>query len=123
MFLVWPGTATITPPSAAQYPMNQVGMDLFNVIGKKWIVLVDRYSGYAWTSELKHTDTASVVRQPSDWFTEVGWLTAIRTDGGPQFRTDFTLFCDRHGIKHELSSPYSHKSNGLAEAAVKNSPS
>ena len=64
-------------------------------------------------------------RQPSsdswsDWFIEVGWPTAIRTDGGPQFRTEFSQFCNRHGIKHELSSPYNPESNGLAEAAVKN---
>ena len=100
--------------------MNEVGTDLFDAIGKKWIVLVDRYSGYAWTQELRRTDTASVVGQLSDWFIEVGWPTAIRTDGGPQFRTEFSQFCDRHGIKHELSSPYNPESNGLAEAAVKN---
>ena len=63
---------------------------------------------------------ATVIGQLSDWFTEVGWPTAIRTDGGPQFRTEFSQFCDRHGIKHELSSPYNPESNGLAEAAVKN---
>ena len=51
---------------------------------------------------------------------EVGWPTAIRTDGGPQFRSEFPQFCDKHGIKHELSSPYNPESNGLAEAAVKN---
>ena len=113
-------TATKTAPSAAQYPMNQVGTDLFDTIGKKWIVLVHRYSGYAWTSKLKRTDTASVVGQLSDWFTEVGWPTAVRTDGGPQFRTDFALFYDWHGIKHELSSPYNPESNGLVEAAMKN---
>ena len=98
-------TAKIPQPSSALYPMNEVGTDLFDAIGKKWIVLVDRYSGYAWTEELRRTDTASVVGQLSDWFIEVGWPTAIRTDGGPQFRTEFSQFCDKHGIKHELSSP------------------
>ena len=82
--------------------------------------LVDRYSGYAWTQELRRTDTTTVVGQLSDWFIEVGWPTAIRTDGGLQFRTEFSQFCDKHGIKHELSSPYNPESNGLAEAAVKN---
>ena len=32
-------TATVTPPSAALYLMNKVGLDLFDAIGKKWIVL------------------------------------------------------------------------------------
>ena len=42
-------TAHIKPPSEAAEPMRHVGTDLFEAIGKKWIVLVDRYSGYAWT--------------------------------------------------------------------------
>ena len=58
--------ACIAQPSSALYPMNEVRTDLFDVIGKKWIVLVDRYSGYAWTHELRHTDTATVVGQLSD---------------------------------------------------------
>ena len=59
--------------------MNEVGTDLFDAIGKKWIVLVDRYSGYAWTQELRRTDTATVTGQLSEWFTEFGWPSAIRT--------------------------------------------
>ena len=44
----------------------------------------------------------------------------LRSDGGPQFRTEFSAFCSNNGIKHELSSPYNPESNRLAEAAVKN---
>ena len=36
-------TAHITQPLSALYPMNEVGTDRFDAIGKKWIVLVDRY--------------------------------------------------------------------------------
>ena len=89
-------------------------------IGKKWIVLVDRYSGYAWTHQLRRTDTATVTKQLATWFTEYGWPSTLRSDGGPQFRTEFSAFCADNGIKHELSSPYNPESNGLAEAAVKN---
>ena len=96
--------------------MRHVGTDLFDAIGKKWIVLVDRYSGYAWTHQLRRTDTATVTAQLSTWFTEYGWPSTLRSDGGPQF----LAFCAHNGIKHELSSPYNPESNGLAEAAVKN---
>ena len=68
----------------------------------------------------KRQDTATVTGQLLDWFTEFGWPSAIRTDGSPQFRTEFAHFCNQNGIKHELSSPYNPESNGLAEAAVKN---
>ena len=100
--------------------MRHIGTDLFGAIGKKWIVLVDRYSGYAWTQQLKRTYMATLTSQLSSWFTEYGWPSYIRLDGGPQFRAKFSTFCQNNSIKHELSSPYNPESKGLAEAAVKN---
>ena len=38
-------TTNITPPSEAAEPMRHVETDLFDAVRKKWIVLVDRYSG------------------------------------------------------------------------------
>ena len=52
-------TIYISPPSKAQSPMKHVAADLFDAAGEKWIVLVDRYSGYAWTDKLRDTSTAS----------------------------------------------------------------
>ena len=43
----------------------------------------------------------------------------IRTDGGPQFRSEFHDFCTKFSIIHEVSSPYHPASNGAAEAGVK----
>ena len=83
-------------------------------------MLVDRYSGYAWTDKLKDTSTATVTAKLNSWFVEYGYPEYIRTDCGPQFRRDFKAYCDKHYIHHELSSPYHPESNDLAEAAVKN---
>ena len=44
---------------------------------------------------------------------------AIRSDGGPQFCSQFTTFCQERNIKHELSSAYNPNSNSLAESMVK----
>ena len=44
----------------------------------------------------------------------------MRSDGGPQYRSELDAFCSSNNIKHELSSAYNPRSNGLAEAAVKN---
>ena len=52
-------------------------------------------------------------------FCEFGFPRVVKSDGGPQFRGPFLEFCNRYNIKHELSSPYNPRSNGLAEAAVK----
>ena len=56
----------------------------------------------------------------SDWFNLLGWPQVIRSDNGPQFRSEFAEFCEINEIKHETSSPYNLQSNSLAEAAVKN---
>ena len=43
----------------------------------------------------------------------------MRTDGGPQFRSEFKEWCNNRHIVHELSCPYNPQSNGHAESAVK----
>ena len=80
-------------------------------MGKKWIVLVDRY--YVWTQQLKHKDTATVMGKLTSWFTEYGWPTHIRTDGGLQFRTEFTTICQDNSIIQELSSLHNPELNRL----------
>ena len=100
--------------------MNELGSDLYDAIGKSWLVLVDRYSGYTWNAQLRDKCTSSVTAQLQSWFTEYGWPNTIRTDGGPAYRNEFSNFCSNNGIKHELCSAYNPESNGLAEAGVKN---
>ena len=115
-----PKLDTVNLPGDARQPMLQTACDLFSVVGKQWLTLVDRFSGYAWTIALHKLDTKAVIQHLEQWFNDFGWPTHIRTDGGPQFRSEFKEFCAAHGITHELSSPYNPESNGLAEAAVKN---
>ena len=66
-------TATITLPSAAHYPMIQVGTDLFDAIGKKMDSTSRQILGLCVDKRaIKRTDTASVVGPLSGWFTEEG---------------------------------------------------
>ena len=101
-------------------PMTHVGADLFDFQGQTWITLVDRYSGFPFAHRLTSTTTSAVTKVLREWFMEWGIPSVIRTDGGPQFRSEFKEFCKKLNIEHELSSPYNPRSNGLAEAAVKN---
>ena len=63
---------------------------------------------------------SAVVESLTGWFLEFGFPERIRTDGGPQFRSEFGQFCVKWDIVHEISSPHNPQSNGLAEAGVKN---
>ena len=96
-------TIHISPPSKAQSPIKHVAADLFDAAREKWIVLVDRYSGYAWTDKLKDTCTATATAKLNSWFVKYGYPEHIRRDGGLQFRRDFKAYCDKHYIHHELS--------------------
>ena len=49
----------------------------------------------------------------------MGKPVRLRSDGGPQFRSEFEDWAKKENITHELSSPYHHQSNGHAEVTVR----
>ena len=59
--------------------MKHMAADLFDAAGEKWIVLVDRCSGYTWTDKLKDTSTATVTAKLNSWFVEYGYPEYILT--------------------------------------------
>ena len=81
--------------------------------------MVDRYSGFPFVAKLNSLTTSSIIKILTDWFNTFGWPERIRTDNGPQYRSEFDEFCKNFNIIHENSSPYFAQSNGLSEAAVK----
>jgi DNA-binding protein Fis len=100
-------------------PMEAVSVDLFEFRGKHYVVMVDRYSSMPFISKLTTLGTHSVIRILTGWFNEVGWPKSLGSDGGPQFREEFTAWAKSNKIKFELSSSYNPMSNGLAESGVK----
>jgi transposase InsO family protein len=107
-------------PSMPSAPMEALGVDLCDFAGATWLVAVDRFSGFPFAARLTRTSTSDVTKRLLAWFYDWGFPKSIRSDGGPQFRSEFKLFCKKWDIVHETSSPYNPQSNGLAEAAVKN---
>ena len=106
-------------PLLADHPMQYMSADLFSWQGKNYLVLVDRFSGFPWVSQLKSLSTAAILSKLHAWFCDFGFPMSIRTDGGPQFRTEFHKYCKEHHIHKETSSAYFPESNGHAENAVK----
>ncbi len=106
-------------PIAEMYPMSDTSSDLFEHEGKHYLVLVDRFSGYPFCSQLSKLNTEAVTDVLLSWFSLFGMPTRIRTDGGPQYRKIFDDFCSSNNIHHETTAAYCSSSNGLAERAVK----
>ena len=100
--------------------MNSLGIDLFDAVGKKRLAVVCRYSGYAWLSQIRKTTSVSVIETLNGLFLEYGYPSFIRSDGGPQFGTEFSDYSKAKNIIHELASSYNPESNWLAKKAVKN---
>ena len=98
-----------TRPSQQPAPMvasKHVGTDLFEFAGKHFLLVVDRFSGYPLVKQLNKTDTGAVIRKMTEWFNMLGWPRYMRSDGGPQYRSELDTFCTSNNIKHELSSAY-----------------
>ena len=101
-------------------PMDTIGTDLFSHAGKDYLIDVDRFSGFVMCSDtIKNTSSVNFIKTLNNWFNILGFPKTIRSDGGPQFRSEFNAFCKNNNIIHELSSPYNPSSNGLAEHSVK----
>ena len=100
-------------------PMEEISVDLFEVRNKNYIAVKDRFTGKVWFSPLKKTKTRNVIECLESIFHEYGYPNVIRSDGGPQFRSEFERYCKRMAITKTLSSPYNPESNGHAESAVK----
>jgi hypothetical protein len=111
----------LEPPitTVAARPFEKISIDLGYLKGVHYLVGVDRYSGFPMVHKLTRLNTSAITSTLEDWFLEHGKPVSIRSDGGPQFRTEFTKWCKRNQIVHEQASAYHHESNGHAESAVK----
>ena len=84
-----------------------------------YLICVDRFLGWPVVKRLNKLDTNAITGILEDWFNNFGRPLRLRTDNGPQFRTELDEWCESMGIEHEKSSPERDESNGPAESAVK----
>ena len=89
----------------ARFPMQEVGVDLFQIGDKHYLAVVDRYSGYPFVFFLQKLDTSAVCDVLLKIFYEVGFPQYVQTDGGPQFRSEFLDFCSKYHICLLYTSP------------------
>ncbi|KAD5508650.1 hypothetical protein E3N88_16353 [Mikania micrantha] len=110
----------------ASKPLELIHADLCGPItpsimggNKFFFLLVDDYSRYMWVYLLKSKDEAflnfkkfkATVEKENEH--KVGTL---RTDRGGEFGSkEFFQFCEDHGIKRQLTAPYTPQQNGVVE--------
>ena len=111
--------STKSPSSSLGAPMSHVAVDMLEFGGHQHLVCVDQWSGYPMYQKLGSTTSSAMIKVLNGWFDTLGWPNVMRSDGGPQFGSEFVKFCEENGIMNELLSPYNPRSNGLAESGVK----
>ena len=100
-------------------PWSQVSVDLFELYGKSYIVIVDSYSGFIEIEPLQDTSAHSVIRIIKANIARYGIMNILVSDNGPQFSSrEFCEFSTKYQFQHITSSPEYQQSNGLAERAV-----
>lgn len=114
---------SLKPTETPELPFEEGASDLFEFVGKQYILLVDFYSKFIEVDELKdmHSRTTIETLKVSVEFqlSRHGILTTLWTDNGPQYSSEeFKDFCKSYGISHKTSSPRTPHSNGEAERAV-----
>jgi hypothetical protein len=94
-------------------------MDLFELGGKTFIVMVDYYSRWV---EMRHLDSqtsANTIAKIKSIFAVHGIPDVVISDNGPQFASaEFKSFAANYDFNHTTSSPKYPQSNGEAERAV-----
>ena len=105
--------------TVAKRPFEALSVDLGYQAGKNYLICADRYSGWPMIKPLTKLDTSTVIGILEDYFVDVGKPLRIRSDDGPQFRSEFTNWCESRNIIHEKSSAYHPESNGHAEVTVR----
>ena len=99
---------------------QRVGLDLFELEGKHYLVTVDYYSDFFELDHLKNISSVHVIRKIKSHFARHGIPEQVITDNGPQFLSrDFQMFAKEWDFEHVTSSPYYNQANGKAESAVK----
>ena len=105
-------------------PFEQIFADYFDYEGRHFLVIGDKFSGWAdvfGTSPGSGiSGAAALVRLLRSYFGVFGVPEEISTDGGPEFTASATeTFLKTWGVNHRMSFAYFPKSNGRAEVTVK----
>ena len=101
-------------------PWQRVGIDLFELERKHYLVTADYFSDFFELDHLKNVSSVHVIRKIKSHFARHGIPKQVITDNGPQFVAhNFQIFTKEWDFEHVTCSPYHSQANGKAESAVK----
>ena len=100
-------------------PWYKVGTDLFNLLGKTYLMVVDYHSKYFEISTLADTTASTVVQRTKNIFSKHGIPKLVFSDNGPEYSSRvYKQFANDWDFVHNTSSPEFAQSNGLVERTI-----
>ncbi|KAK0147806.1 hypothetical protein N1851_012497 [Merluccius polli] len=97
-------------------PWHKVGMDLFHLRGKDYLVVIDYYSNFPEMALLANLSSTCVITHAKSIFARHGIPHTVVSDNGPCFSSkEWQKFAVQYDFNHVTSSPHYAQSNGQAE--------
>nr|XP_037272794.1 uncharacterized protein K02A2.6-like [Rhipicephalus microplus] len=110
----------LSPTPTPERPWRRLGIDLFHLEGRDYVLIVDYYSRFPEIVTLGTSSAKAVVAAVKSCFARFGIPDVVRTDNGPQFSSkEFADFATAYRFCHETSSPRYPQSNGEVERMVR----
>jgi hypothetical protein len=98
---------TLQQVDDGEYPWDRIGMDLFVIEGKWYLVIVDYFSGYIEVEFLPTQTSHQVIVKLKMHCARYGIPRSIISDNGMQFASrELQTFTTKWAIKHTFSSPH-----------------
>lgn len=111
-----PMISTLTPSR----PWQRVGIDLFELKRRNYILIVDYYSRFPEVVSLSSTSPLSAIAATKSCFARFGIPNVVVSENGPQFSFKrFATFASGYGFQYATSSPKYPQANGEAERMVR----
>ncbi|UYV83866.1 hypothetical protein LAZ67_X000467 [Cordylochernes scorpioides] len=109
----------LIPHETGNYPFKKIGVDLFEIEGRKYLGIVDYYTKYPEVFELRSTKAEMVIEKLKEVFARCGVPEIMMTDNGPPFQsTEMMEFAKEWNVTHTTSSPRFPQSNGMIERTI-----
>ncbi|UYV82717.1 K02A2.6-like, partial [Cordylochernes scorpioides] len=109
----------LIPHETGNYPFKKIGVDLFEIEGRKYLGIVDYYTKYPEMFELRSTKAEMVIEKLKEVFARFGVPEIMMTDNGPPFQsTEMMEFAKEWNVTHTTSRPRFPQSNGMIEQTI-----
>ena len=110
---------TLIPHVKPDLPWEKVGIDLFTLFNKDYVLIVDYYSKFFEISKIPDKESPTVITHLKSIFSRQGIPKEVISDKGPEFSSSsFSAFAQQWDFKHNPSRPRYPQSNGLIERTI-----